>query len=268
MEPSKLEANGDTIKLRETPKARRYVFIIRKNNEEGRVIASVFSRLPCVEIPTERILTDSSRVVIVLYKITCIETGKIYVGRAVSHILNHKKYRRYGAEGRYKSHISEAITNTKQKQCMYLNNAIRKYTPKCFTVSVIGSCYKHEADYWETKAIETYNSLFPNGYNLKLGGVFFEHTPESKERVSRGVTYFYDKQRIEKYKHIIIPVDINPDDLIRPAIRGGEQTGWYIYYRDTNDVLFKTDFAGVHIPIHVSYERAYRFIEFLQRKCE
>jgi hypothetical protein len=61
-----------------------------------------------------------------IYKITNLSNGKIYVGQAVSHILNHKRYRPYGREGRFRCHISEAFS-TKKNQCHYLNNAIRKY---------------------------------------------------------------------------------------------------------------------------------------------
>ena len=58
-----------------------------------------------------------------IYKITNTINNKIYIGQAVSHILNHKKYRPYGMEGRFKSHIHEAFSN-KKNQCHYLNNSI------------------------------------------------------------------------------------------------------------------------------------------------
>ncbi len=41
-----------------------------------------------LENPTERYCE--------IYKITNLTTDKIYVGQAVSHILNHKRYRPYG----------------------------------------------------------------------------------------------------------------------------------------------------------------------------
>lgn len=39
--------------------------------------------------------------------------------------------------GRFYDHISEAINNTKNKQCMYLNNAIRKYGKDNFTCKLL-----------------------------------------------------------------------------------------------------------------------------------
>ena len=60
-----------------------------------------------------------------IYKIISLSTNKIYVGQSVSHILNHKRYRPYGHEGRFRCHISEAFS-TKKNQSHFLNNAIRK----------------------------------------------------------------------------------------------------------------------------------------------
>ena len=74
-----------------------------------------------------------------IYKITNLENGKLYVGQAVSHILNHKRYRPYGMEGRFRCHISEAFSQ-KTKQCHYLNSAIRKYGKKSFIVELIKIC--------------------------------------------------------------------------------------------------------------------------------
>ena len=45
-----------------------------------------------------------------IYKITCLNSGKCYVGQAVSHILNHGKYRRYGMKKRFNCHVSEAFS--------------------------------------------------------------------------------------------------------------------------------------------------------------
>lgn len=40
-----------------------------------------------------------------IYELYCRPTGKAYVGQAVSHILNHGKYRRF------KTHVSEAFSS-------------------------------------------------------------------------------------------------------------------------------------------------------------
>jgi hypothetical protein len=70
-----------------------------------------------------------------IYKITCEKTNKVYVGQTYSHIKNHGKYRPAGYLKRFAGHISEAVTNTKQKQCTYLNNAIRMYGKESLSVN-------------------------------------------------------------------------------------------------------------------------------------
>ena len=99
--------------------------------------------------------------------------NKIYIGQAISHRLNKGKYRYFGYLGRFKDHISEAICNTKENQCTYLNNAIRKYDTENFFVELIEVCEKDKSDEREIYHINKHNSLYPNGYNLTIGGKNF-----------------------------------------------------------------------------------------------
>ena len=99
-----------------------------------------------------------------IYKITNLTTGKIYVGQAVSHILNHKRYRPYGHQGRFRCHISEAFSN-KKNQSTFLNNSIRKYGIKDFVVDLIEYCKIKDADEREIYYIKEYLLLpFANEY--------------------------------------------------------------------------------------------------------
>ena len=68
----------------------------------------------------DEILDDNSKVIGHIYLITCTETNKYYVGQTLSHRKNRNKYRPFGYQGRFKDHISEALCNTKKKQCTYL----------------------------------------------------------------------------------------------------------------------------------------------------
>lgn len=221
--------------------------------------------LQFIDVCEEDILLTSEKVVVEIYKITCKITGKSYVGQAVSHILNHGKYRRYGSKGRFRSHISEAITNTKDKQCKYLNNAIRKYGKDNFTYKTVLVCLKEDADRFETKNIIFYNTLAPNGYNLKLGGQNFQHTEISRSIVSEGVKKYFDGQRYEKFKNITIPSKIDPLTIIHPLRRNGEQYGFYVLYNHKG-MKIKSDFGGVMQDISISLERAVNFVKFLQSK--
>jgi hypothetical protein len=109
-----------------------------------------------------------------IYVIENINTKKSYIGQTVTHRKNHKKYRPFGYIGRFKDHLSEALCNTKKKQSRYLNNAIRMYGKDVFKVSLLHTCPLTELDKWEQYYIESYNTLFPNGYNLTKGGKRFE----------------------------------------------------------------------------------------------
>ena len=205
------------------------------------------------------IIDDQNKRYCEIYKITTLTTDKIYVGQAVSHILNHKRYRPYGHEGRFRCHISEAFS-TKKNQSHYLNNAIRKYGVADFVVELIECCEIKNADEKETHYIKEYNSLFPNGYNLKNGGNVFTHSDESKKRVSNGViNYFKDKKfnRFKDVKHI----DDDINKYIKPLKKHNEQYGWYVYI-DRN----KADFGGVHITLEESKKCAIEFIKKLKNQ--
>jgi hypothetical protein len=120
------------------------------------------------------ILEDSSQVYGQVYIITNTITNKVYIGQAVSHRKNRNRYIPFGYLGRFKDHISEALCNTKKKQCTYLNNSIREYGKDAFKVDLLKICSKEELDIYEQDYIKQYNSLYPNGYNLTIGGKIFK----------------------------------------------------------------------------------------------
>lgn len=64
---------------------------------------------------SKTILDDSSQRYCEIYKIINMTTNKCYVGQAVSHILNHNRYRPYGHDGRFRCHVSEAFSTKKIK---------------------------------------------------------------------------------------------------------------------------------------------------------
>lgn len=202
-----------------------------------------------LDIPTERYCE--------IYKIMNLTTGKIYVGQAVSHILNHKKYRPYGCEGRFRCHISEAFSS-KKNQSHFLNNAIRKYGVEDFIVELIECCEIDKSDEREIHFIKELNSLYPNGYNLKNGGNVFTHSDESKKRLSNGVKKYYKDKKFDRFKNIK-NIDIDIEKYIKPLKRYNEQYGWYVYIDRC-----KADFGGVHIPLEESNKNAIEFIEKLR----
>lgn len=125
------------------------------------------------------LLEDDSRVVGHIYLITNKNTNKLYVGQTLSHRKNRGKYRPFGYMGRFQDHISEAICNTKKKQCTYLNNAIRMYGKEAFQCELLMICPKEELDKQEEYHIKEYKSQYPDGYNLTRGGKVFKNMKTS-----------------------------------------------------------------------------------------
>ena len=133
---------------------------------------------------------------------------KVYIGQATTHRLNNKKYRYFGYIGRFNDHISEALSNTKKKQCWYLNNSIRKNGKDNFSVELIETCDIDKADERETHYIDKYNSLYPSGYNLTKGGKNFTELEiekilllnETREKRGRDFGYKHKEETINKMK--------------------------------------------------------------------
>jgi group I intron endonuclease len=208
---------------------------------------------------SNQIIDDPTKRYCVIYKIINISSEKIYVGQAVSHILNHKRYRPYGHEGRFRCHISEAFS-TKKNQSHYLNNAIRKYGVADFAVEIIECCEIIDANDREIHYIKEFNSLYPNGYNLKNGGSVFTHSDESKKRVSNGVLNYFKDKKYERFKDIKY-IDDDIEKYIKPLKRNNQQYGWYVYID-----RIKADFGGVHISLDKSKISAFEFINNLKNQ--
>jgi len=203
---------------------------------------------------SNQVLDDPTNRYCEIYKIINKVNNKIYVGQTVSHVLNAKRYRPYGHIRRFKSHVSEAFSS-KKNQCHYLNNAIRKYGTSNFEVELIECCPLEISNEKEIYYIEKYNSLFPNGYNLKNGGNVFTHSDESKKRLSIGVAKYYSDKKMQRFKDIK-KIDDDIYKYIRPLKRNNTQYGWYVLINRK-----KADFGGVHIPIEESLNSAIEFIQ-------
>jgi hypothetical protein len=134
-----------------------------------------------INMETE-LLNDKSKVKGQIYIIKNTISDKCYVGQTLTHRRNRGKYRPFGFQGRFNDHVSEAVCNTKKKQCTYLNNAIRHYGKDVFEVSLITTCEVHELNDLEILYINQYNTLYPNGYNLTRGGKSKPHLPNGMAR--------------------------------------------------------------------------------------
>ena len=231
-----------------------------------------------------------------IYKITNIKNNKLYICQAVSHRKNHEKYRPFGYKGRFRDHISEALCNTKKKQCTYLNNAIRLYGKENFKVELLQRCPINELNQLEQKLINDYDSLYPNGYNLTIGGkttyqasiknnnikterLPYNHSATTKDKIGAGLIKFYKnpdnrkkiskdvkgqhlKMKLEKFKNCSI--DINDiDQYIKPVIN--KDTKEIHYYRVVINGM-TTCFRGKHNSSNELYNESKNFILELYQK--
>ena len=205
-----------------------------------------------------RIVEESERK-IEIYKIINLVNGKLYIGQAVSHILNHGKYRLYGSEGRFRCHVSESKSQ-KKNQCHYLNNSFRKHGEDNFKVELLEICDMDKGDELETKYILQFNSLFPSGYNLTTGGTVFQHTEESKTRLSIGGLKAFEIKKLEKFRDIVLPDDITNYDKYIKKTNDKVRKGWLIRIDDVKSQLTST---------YLSYDETKKMaIEFINKLIE
>lgn len=167
---------------------------------------------------SENLIIDSKEYIIgYIYIIKNTITSKTYIGQTLSHRKNHNRYRPYGYIGRFKDHISEALCNTKKNQCVYLNSSIRKYGKENFIVELIEKCPTNLLNDKEIYYINKFNTLYPNGYNLTIGGknmpvkhsitttidyvtktYNYNHSNDTKEKIGVGIKNYYNSKPYEK----------------------------------------------------------------------
>ena len=118
-----------------------------------------------------------------IYLVTCVPNGKLYVGQAL--LLTGSDLRPYGTYKRWIAHIYEARTN--RPSCRYLNNAINKYGSDAFIVEAILTCKIDDMTKYEDYFINQYNTLAPNGYNLRCAGRCGRASDETKRKMSESI---------------------------------------------------------------------------------
>jgi group I intron endonuclease len=105
-----------------------------------------------------------------IYKIQNKIDGKIYVGQTRNEL-----------QKRWNEHCK------KQSNCRYLKSAIKKYNISNFDFSLICICFDDDLDKNEVYYIKKYNTISPNGYNLREGGNSGAHHEETKKKISEAL---------------------------------------------------------------------------------
>lgn len=208
-------------------------------------------------------LTTDQFVLGEIYIITNTVNNKRYIGQTLSHKLNTKIYRPFGSTRRLNQHTSDALNNTKKKQCSYLNNAIRKNGKDKFTVALIEYCLPEDANNREIHLIKEYNTLYPNGYNLTEGGNKGPTLQGQKEKLMRKSHEQYKEQKLERFKGVKINVE-DIDKYIREYSHERYGGTYYVVIIDGT----KTMFVGQYLTSVELRQQAIDFIYELARRLQ
>lgn len=102
----------------------------------------------------------------IIYKLTNIVNGKVYVGQTWSTMFHR---------------LGQHLTSTK---CVKLYNALRKYGKEKFTMECLTVAGTQEtADYWEAQFIAEFDSI-RRGYNIRGGGSRGRVSEDTKKKLS------------------------------------------------------------------------------------
>ncbi len=113
-------------------------------------------------------MSDVEAIYGVIYKITCLVNGKIYIGQTTRSV-----------EERFQEHMDSPYP---------LGCAIRKHGVENFKIEVIAVCAtKEELDAQEIRFIAEYDCMVPKGYNCTAGGHNGSLSEETKARLSAAV---------------------------------------------------------------------------------
>lgn len=114
-----------------------------------------------------------------IYYIVNNITQKGYVGQTL--LITGKDLRNHGSEIRLTEHFQDAVY---RDHCRCLNASIRKYGKDAFTVIPLLCCKIEHLSIWEDYFMKEYNTLVPNGYNLREAGRCGRASVETREKMS------------------------------------------------------------------------------------
>ena len=105
-------------------------------------------------------ITEQENQIYEIYIIKNVLNNKSYIGVAKKWVkLAKQKYYLYGGVGRFKRHISNALSTNNEcaNDCPDLYEAIREYTPELFICKILRTVNKNTKDY-EKKYILRYKN--------------------------------------------------------------------------------------------------------------
>jgi group I intron endonuclease len=114
-----------------------------------------------------------------IYKITHKESKKSYIGQTVKDL-----------EERWREHLK------KTSNCRYLSHALKKYGKDAFEFKLICVCFDEDLNWYEIDYMKKYNTISPNGYNLREGGNSGKQHEDTKKKISETLKDKYFKKEI------------------------------------------------------------------------
>ena len=115
-----------------------------------------------------------------IYKITNKITKQSYIGQTIIDL--HERWRQHCKPN---------------SNCRYLKSAIKKYGIVLFEFKLICICFDNDLDKYECFYMNKYNTLVPNGYNLREGGNSGRHHEETKRKISEKLKNRIDIVRVK-----------------------------------------------------------------------
>jgi group I intron endonuclease len=92
-------------------------------------------------------------------------------------------------------------SHQKNNNCLYLKRAFNKYGLKNFKMILICICFDEDLNIFEEEYIKKYNTISPNGYNLREGGNNSNHHIDTKNKISDTLKYKYKEGLIKIVKN-------------------------------------------------------------------
>lgn len=183
---------------------------------------------------------------------TCLNENKSYIGRADKYkITNSGNIKKYDSHCRWKLHISKAKNNV--SDCNALNEAIRKYGEDNFILEILYEGDEKLLDALETKYQIEYNTLIPNGYNIRLGGMNgFKKHPSS---IRKSKLTQKGKERPNKIKR----KNSEDDHLPKGVQKSRDKDKKHIGYRSHRLSKLNKSFTSDKIPMEELLQYAIKF---------
>lgn len=149
-----------------------------------------------------------------IYLITCLITMLMYIGQTMNPVKERWDGHIHAAKRLIKYKEDPTIKISSSIKTSYLYNAMAKYGLDNFKFEILIEVNNDQLDFWETRMIEKFGTLVPNGYNLTSGGGHFKHNEVTKQLMSdlakAKAPEFIDKYR--KPETIGLPMNIVSHD--------------------------------------------------------